>query len=508
MKSRFLCMIAFLLIGGTMSAQHYTPNAHNYDNNMPIVATVLLDGVAQTGGELGAFIGNEVRGTATVQALLDNTYWIQVYYHSDTESSETITFKYFDGTDEIDITTTVAVNPEGVGTKGTPQVLEIVTATTQTTALAAGWTWWSTPVEMNNVDGLTMLENSLGSNGLTIKSQNASVSNWYSTLGYDYWFGDNITLQNETGYMIEVANNGTVSMTGRLANPEDHSITINPGWNWIGYPVAAEQNIATALSNLTPAANDVIKGQDWSSTYWDSWGWFPTEGCNMTPNVGYMYYSNASSNQQFVYTSGSRSFDVVQKAETQWKNNVHAFANNISVIAVAVLNDVEQRNDFCEVGAFVDGECRGSARLSYFEPLNRWYAVLTISGQENEQIEFRLLDDVNSSVNGVEKVSFVHDMILGSLDNPFTLHFGLENETSNITVFPNPIGIGETFNLDLPQDEVVVRISITDALGTVVRCETGVLNHSSIRGLTTSGIYMIEVESRSGNCYHGKLIVK
>ena len=226
MKRRFLCMIAFLLIGGTMSAQQYTPNAHSYDNNMPIVATVLLDGVAQTGGELGAFIGNEVRGTATVQALLNNTYWIQVYYHSDTESSETITFKYFDGTDEYDVTTTVAVNPEGVGTKAAPQVLEIVTAVTQTSAMAAGWNWWSASVELDG-NSLQSLENSLGSNGDQILSRADGYANRSEYMGYSYWSGplNNSNIYNEQMYMIQTNTACNIQMTGSRVSASNHPIT-------------------------------------------------------------------------------------------------------------------------------------------------------------------------------------------------------------------------------------------------------------------------------------------
>ncbi|MBR1513916.1 MAG: T9SS type A sorting domain-containing protein [Bacteroidales bacterium] len=517
MKKKLLLFITALLFAGAVKAQtNYwgdDPNSHAQPSNTPIVASVTIDGEAVEASDamrLGAFVGDELRGIAAPHT--DGNFWIQVFYDSEAQTAETISFRLYDGeTEYATCATTLTGSDEGYGTPSAPEVMDFTTTQTQTVAIASGWNWWSTPIEMNDVDGLTMLENGLGNNGLTIKSQNGSVTNWYTTVGYDYWWGDGIVLQNESGYRIEVANNGTFNMTGTLANPDNHAITIEHGWNWIGYPVNATQNISTALNNLTPAANDVIKGQGWSSSYWDNYGWFPTDGCDLTPNKGYMYYSNASNSKQFVYSS-SRNFDVTQKSELQselqWKNNVYEYADNISVIAVAYINDVEQRSESCEIGAFVDGVCRGSARLTYFEPLDRWYAVLTISGKEKDRIEFRLLDDERNSVEGVEKVSFAHDMILGSLDSPFSLHFGLNNEITNINVFPNPIEIGETFNLDLPQDEVVVRMTISDALGSVVRCETGVIDHTSIRGLFTSGIYMMEVELRSGSRYHGKLVVK
>ena len=75
----------------------------------------------------------------------------------------------------------------------------------QTNLLTQGWNWWSTYVEMNNVDGLGMLQNSLGHNGLTIKSQNDFTDNYYQDMGEDYWYGSLESIHNEQGYLINVA---------------------------------------------------------------------------------------------------------------------------------------------------------------------------------------------------------------------------------------------------------------------------------------------------------------
>lgn len=502
--------MASLLLCGAVSAQNYwgdDPNSHAQPSNTPIVASVTIGGDEVTASNdlrLGAFVGEELRGIAAQHT--DGNFWIQVFY---TDANDNITFKFYDGTDEYtSCETTLAGSEEGYGTPGAPQVLNFTTTQTmtQTSTLAGGWNWWSTPIEFGD-NGLELLENALGNNGLSINSQNASVTNWYSTLGYDYWWGDPMTLQNEVGYRIKVTNDCSISLTGAPVNPENHEITLVPNWNWIGYPVRTEQNLSAALGSFIPSADDIIKGQGWTSSYWDGFGWWP-DNCVLTPGDSYMYKSNASNNRTLVF-SNSRSNNAASETREPlyWQNNAHNYADNLSIIAVVYINNEEQRNFDCEIGAFVNGESRGSARLAYFEPLDRWYAVLTISGQKDEEIGFNIVNRHNNQIisNSKEKVVFVSDAIYGSLRDPYSIHFG--NTDMNLTIFPNPIEKGESFKLDIPVNEQVVKVMVTDAMGTIVLSETGTLDHT-INGFNTPGVYILEVLTHSGNLYHGKLIVK
>ena len=63
--------------------------------------------------------------------------------------------------------------------------------------------------------------------------------------------------------------------------------------------------------------------------------------------------------------------------------------------AFPVIKDLmvdRQAYDKLELGAFVDGECRGSSVLVYFEPTDRWYAMLTVAGEEGEEINFAVIN--------------------------------------------------------------------------------------------------------------------
>ena len=175
------------------------------------------------------------------------------------------------------------------------------TTVTQTVALSAGWNWWSAYLEITNpIEMLQTLETALGENGIQIK--NSDISTEYdSEWG---WFGDldEVGFTNEEMIMIKIANACTFELQGPPANPASHPITINPGWNWIGYPCAVEMTLNQAFSNFTPEVGDMVKNSEGSSEYDSEWGWFGDVE-NLVPGQGFMYYSNSTSQKTLILNS-------------------------------------------------------------------------------------------------------------------------------------------------------------------------------------------------------------
>ena len=165
----------------------------------------------------------------------------------------------------------------------------------QTSLLSQGWNWWSSCIELSGVDGLAMLEESLGTNGLVIKSRDAYVE--YSS--QNGWTGTLQAIDNESGYKIKMAETCTSVITGTMAEPGNHPITLNQGWNWIGYPVSATQTVTSALSDFTPAEGDIIKGQNAYATYRAGTGWTPSD-FTLNSGEGYMYYSSAEGTKTLI----------------------------------------------------------------------------------------------------------------------------------------------------------------------------------------------------------------
>lgn len=377
--------------------------------------------------------------------------------------------------------------------------------------LSSGWNWWSTPVELTGIDGLNMLENSLGLSGMIIKSQNGFVQRFDLPNGVNYWTGTLSSIQNEAGYKISVSEACTSTLTGEKAVVENHPITINQNWNWIGYPVDVPQALTVALSGFEPLSGDVVKGQTSFASYQAGSGWLPNTFMLM-PGQCYMYMSNAGGTKTLVYSVNRGESPEMPQEEHYWTTDYHAYPDNISIMATVEVDDVEQQDETIELGAFVNGECRGSAHLYYIASLDRYIAFLTVVGEEGDHIEFGLIDTQNGkmSFESANHVVFESNAVVGSLDAPYPIRFGKMNgmtQADAMRLYPNPVAMNESFHLVLPEGETVVELMVTNALGTVVRHETGA-NNVMAEGLSSSGVYMIKVLCESGNLYYGKIVVR
>ena len=458
MNKRLLSLMASLLLCGAVSAQsHFEADTHAQDNNMPVVAQVVLDGqTVTTGGyELGAFVGTatEARGSAQIQSSLDNTYWIQVYYSSTDEATATVSFKLYDGEEEYTAETTLAINPEGAGTPSDPVEIEFATVQTmeQTTQYAQGWSWWSTPIEMNGVDGLTMVENSMGSDGFLIRSRSGLSVEYDPDWGW--WGDDNLVITNEEMYEIKMNNAKTATVSGVIANPASHPITISSGWNWIGYPKNTQLPVDVAFSSLASEEEDIILTRNGGfSVYVTDYGfWGDVE--YLIPGNGYKYKFYGTQAQTFTYPSNSRTSSNSQPNDEFVVNpEASSYQYLMNVIASVELNDSEVSSDGYEICALQDGEIRGRARVRYCEPLGHYIALLTIFSNESDQIEFQLKDTENRMVYlGKETIQFESELVLGNMNNPYPIHFGevKSDDVQFATLFPNPTAKGRMVCADM-----------------------------------------------------------
>ena len=374
---------------------------------------------------------------------------------------------------------------------------------TQTTGFTAGWTWWSAYVEADDLLG--QLQAGLGSNGILVKSQTSS-----SMYMAGSWFGS-FALTNDRMYMVNVSAPTTASVTGQPVSAANHPITLDPGWNWVGFPSTETMTVAEALADHTPLNGDLVKSQTSSSIYMMG-GWM--SGFSLTPGIGLMYSSHANNQVSFTLANPTRETETEGMTDLHWQANYHAYPNNMTVLAVVELDGEELVGENYELAAFADGECRGSARLMFAEPLGRYLAILTIAGDEATNLAFGLYD----AATGMEEtqdfasLQYETDAIVGGAYTPFIVRFrsatGVGEWAGSVNVFPNPVGRGERFSLGMTGIETgKVRIDIVNALGAVV--ET--LQTTSPQALAApqvSGVYTLRITVEGkGVCYR-KLIVE
>lgn len=407
---------------------------------------------------------------------------------------------------ESDYTFTVTEEATYVGS------FERITVT-QTTDIYTGWNWYSTYIEQNDINGLTMLQESLGTIGQQIKAPNGDYCSYFPYFG---WMGS-VNLTNEDSYQILATGDGVISMTGPVVHPSDHPITLYPGWNWIGYPCISNMGIDMAFSNLLPTFGDQVKIADSYANYYPGLGssdWFGFLN-TFTPGMGLLYYSNNTEPVTFTYPEIDRSTPSVKNVtfdDNHWTADRHAYPSNMTVTAVVELDNEELLSENYELAVFANGECRGSVKLTYVEPVNRYMALLVVTGEETTALQFGLYNIGTGEENFCSEtfIDYNTNAIMGSPMEPFTVRFrsntGVDELGNRLQVYPNPIERGATFSLGMTEGEVSVEI--INAMGAVLRTENVTRQPASIIAPTVAGIYTLRIITNSRNVYYEKLIVK
>ncbi len=386
----------------------------------------------------------------------------------------------------------------------------------QRTELATGWNWYSTYIEMNGIDGLGMIKNNLLDNATTIKSKTAFIE--YVN---NEWNGTLSNVVNEQMYQIEMANDFVLGISGEVADPAEHPITLAPGilpnssdkeWNWIGYPLTDTLDIHDALAGYDAADGDMIRTLTSYAEYTEGIGWIGTLQ-TLYPGHGYQFYNNSTSEKTIVFQS-TRSRVIKANISTRdnyWQPDEHQFADIMCVTSVIVVHDNEQGDANLEIGAFCGEECRGSARPIYIEQLDKYVTYLTIHGETGDEITFKLYDseenEVISDYSDIT-VSFDDNETLGSTTETFEIEYNeilhtAENEIF-VGLYPNPSAIGGTTRLTTNADNSSV--SVFNAVGMKIY-ETTFNQEQTLDCFKTAGVYVVKVTTAQGEAYR-KVVVE
>ena len=126
------------------------------------------------------------------------------------------------------------------------------------------------------------------------------------------------------------------------------------------------------------------------------------------------------------------------------------YESTMEIYAVASIDGVEQRTDQLEIGAFCynaqtnEMECRGTAWFVYLQAQDRFIADLTVFGNPNDNIFFRLYDHIQFEEFELvsDNVVFEANTIMGNPSNPYTVNFRHEY---TISATSNPAQYGSVF---------------------------------------------------------------
>ena len=307
-------------------------------------------------------------------------------------------------------------------------------------------------------------------------------------------------------YKIQTSANTTFTLSSTVLVPSEITITLNPSNNWIGYPLTQSMSINEAFAGANPVDGDMVGSYENSFAQYFGGSWYGGLQ-TLEPGQGYIYTSNASGTKTFTYPSGTRCATKpnASTVNNNWVPVSGKHPDVMNFVVKADLNGMELSSETAEVAAFVNGECRGSAKLIYIEPVDAYLAFLTVYGVDDETFNFKLYNE-GDEFDANEKAVMHTNEYVGQLTDPFILH---ANTSDMINLFPNPVDRGEKVNMEVVSKLNLnnAKVEIYNAMGALVRNEQ--LNQVVIEmtGFETSGVYTVKV-SDGTHVYISKLVVR
>ncbi len=307
------------------------------------------------------------------------------------------------------------------------------------------WDWFSTYIDDEHTDVFAELKEGLSGVGKTVKS-NTSFVNYAG----DVWSGLLDKIENEQMYMIQTTDPKQVDncITGCVADPEEHPITIKKGWNHIGYisEYTSDVNDALAGLNVTPQDGDIIKSyRDGFAVYFESFGMWFGDLTMLQPGQGYQYLSFNNDDITLTYPQISQNRGERKSMLARNWTPSYKYPDNMTFIADIVVDDWVCDSDTLEVGAFCNGEQRGNARAIYIEELGTYRVFLTTYGKDGDELYFMLYDHESGEEAAQvsnQRVVFEVNATYGSLLTPYSFEFN----TKYNTLIEDAICSGNSYN--------------------------------------------------------------
>jgi hypothetical protein len=139
-----------------------------------------------------------------------------------------------------------------------------------------------------------------------------------------------------------------------------------------------------------------------------------------TLNIG-KYEQDISLSTDFGYDDKLLVKLEVKGIAPSWSVNPQNFSKSMSVIGQVRINNVISANTDDILGAFVNNQCRGIGKVTYYEQMDKYLLFMDVYGvTENEELEFRIWNSATGKIH-VEvdpKLNFVSNTLIGAANAP------------------------------------------------------------------------------------------
>ncbi len=387
---------------------------------------------------LTAFAGDKLRGVTEVFRLVpDDEYVGFLTVYGNDLFGEEISFRLWDASECEILSVAETVTFENNAVRGNAESLVKLTvedAHFLSIPLTAGVNWISFNLEQEDMSLNTMVKGIGLKDGDLISTLDGKYAQFAS---FEGWQGTLKTIEPGVTYKLHVHSNATLKVKGK---PASNAITINQGWNPLGFLGKEPKPLGEALSNYEAAENDILRSQSRVATY--SGGQWQGELQVMEPGKGYFLKSQKESAISFARTSSSAR--TQQNTATGWEVNPAEYANYMNITGVLELDGVQYNRSDAVIGAFVNGVCRGFA--TPIRVMNKMMYFLTAyANSEKDTLTFKVYREKEDKVvNLAQALAFTNDGTTGELRAPYVFSKVDEEILQNENVAPESIVMSDT----------------------------------------------------------------
>lgn len=221
-------------------------------------------------------------------------------------------------------------------------------------------------------------------------------------------------------YKVKASTSFISKSKGRLFEASTTPVGINAGWNWLGYPLRENQELASAISNASEG--DYIVGQTgFAQFYAGTW-----EGTlkQLITNQGYLYKSVKQNNLEFAEaTTPSQLSDEEQQ---DMEVDIRKYPSTMNIIGKLTQKDADITGSNYRLYVMVGNECRGISQLID----GKYY--LTIYGEKDEKLNMVIENlQTQESILVQDALTFKED-VLGSRTSPYDFNIDIMTGIENI----------------------------------------------------------------------------
>jgi hypothetical protein len=502
----------------------WSVNPSDYEQSMTVMGQLLIKDYPQDDTEdlIAAFIGNTCVGLASPKyepAYQDYPVYLQIWGNT-SDNGSALTFKIWDAsTGNIYPIVEAKENGKIVqlqyagnslkGTPGAPILLNALDAIEQTILLNSGWNWISFNIDSPSLTDVNTLMNGIA-NGIEIKGQ-TSFSHYEAN--NSLWTNGSMNgegLSNTQMYMLKMSGTNTIAFPGSPVNPDDVSITLNSGWNWISYIPQVNETVEEAFAGANPQNGDLVKSQTAFSVYDNKVGWVGTLEY-MRPGQGYMYNTVLQRNFKYpktgimtrsikgnlVLTEDSLTMEplTLNRSNPSLNGGIAPnYENNLSLIGEVKISS-DQLSESARLIAMVDGERRGMADMR--KAGDKYLFFLPVYSDSPAGTVTFMLENNGKEIPLQEYIAYKPNAVIGIFHSPILL----TDAGIDMKVYPNPFTDHLTASFETEARNANVKVELVSMTGAII--------YSTMYTIANPGTQFVDIDSSVvGSLTEGKYIIR